>query len=116
LLHTLIRTTKSWAIFEFDNSSPNRHGAQQSVSDTIVPPGVYILLRQDGNPLEVLLIDASARSRQPTLCNTPARLMHYRQRTRERDGSLRLLTATWSRLKAAHIFPRVHDIEVNLLK
>jgi len=42
--------------------------------------------------------------------------MHYRQRTRERDGSLRLLTATWSRLKAAHIFPRVHDIEVNLLK
>jgi len=45
-LHTLIRTTESWAIFDFDNNSPNRHGAQQSASDAIVPTGVYILLQQ----------------------------------------------------------------------
>jgi len=92
LLLSLIVTTESWGIFDFDDNSPNRHGAQQSASDTIVPPGDYILLRQDGNPLQVHLTDASARKRQPTHSNTPAKLPHYHQRTRDRDGGKCLVT------------------------
>jgi len=116
LLPTLIYTTDSWAIFDFDASSPNRHGEQQSASDAIVSTVVYILLREDGSPIEVRLTDASARRRQPTHTNTPASTDHYRQRTHDRDGRC-LITGqqsrTWRRLKAAHIYPRVHDVEWN---
>jgi len=75
LLPTLIYTTDSWAIFDFDASSPNRHGEQQSASDAIVSTVVYILLREDGSPIEVRLTDASARRRQPTHTNTPASII-----------------------------------------
>jgi len=116
LLHNLIHTNESWAIFEFDENSPNRHGTQQYANDVIVPSGVYVLLQQDGSPVEVRLTDASARLRQPTHSNTPTQLEHYRQRTRDRDRKC-LITGLespiWSRLKTAHIFPRVHDMEWN---
>ena len=43
---TLINAIESWAISDFDPSSLNRHGQQQSASDAIVSTGVYVLLRQ----------------------------------------------------------------------
>ena len=43
---------------------------------------------------------------------------YYHQRALDRDGKC-LLTGqqsyTWRRLKAAHIFPHVHDVEVSVL-
>lgn len=46
LLPTLIYTTDSWSIFDFDAGSPNCHGKQRSASDVIVCTGVYILLHE----------------------------------------------------------------------
>lgn len=110
-LNSLIQTEQRWAIFDLDETSPNRHGAQQQLGSEIVPAGDYILLQQDGGPCPVALTEERARPRQPTHSNTPARQDHYRNRTRERDRKC-LVTgrrfATWAKLKAAHIFPRAH--------
>lgn len=65
------------------------------------------------HPLVSLLAFRYNPSKQ-TVCQTD----HYCQRTRDRDGKC-LLTGlqshTWHRLKAAHIFPHVHDVEVSFL-
>jgi hypothetical protein len=88
----LILTDEPWTIFEFDDDSPDRHGAEHSASDIIVPPGVYILLQQgkhssppiaslieislpDGSPVQARLTESSARRRQPTHSNTPTRVI-----------------------------------------
>ena len=88
-LHYLIRTKHPWAIFDLDESSIRRHGAQQPLGSVIVPPGVYILLQQgkhplvpvayshlflDGSPLKVALTENTARLRQPTHLNSPVRV------------------------------------------
>ncbi|KAF8219826.1 hypothetical protein L208DRAFT_1545762 [Tricholoma matsutake] len=112
-LNSLIQTEQRWAIFDLDETSPNRHGAQQQLGSEIVPARDYILLQQDGGPCPVALTEEKARTRQPTHSNTPARVQqdHYHNRTRERDRKC-LVTgrrfATWAPLKAAHIFPRAH--------
>jgi hypothetical protein len=44
--------------------------------------------------------------------------LHYSTRGRIRDGKCLITgmqTQTYSRLKVAHIFPRVHDVEVSRL-
>lgn len=110
-LKSFIQTEQQWAVFDFYETSPNRHGGQRSLDSEIVPTGDYILLREDGSPLPVTLTEERARIRQPTHSDTPARREHYCNRTRERDGKC-LVTgqrfATWSPLRAAHIFPRAH--------
>ena len=90
LLPTLICTTNSWKIFNFDANSPNCHGKQQSTGDA----GVYILLWEgkgsfmpvtslstkywcwlpDGSPIEVHPTDVPAHPYQPTHTNTPTRV------------------------------------------
>ena len=77
------------------------------------------------------------RPRNPTHSNTPARVSecsffngelahffrllqesHYHTRARNRDGKCLITgmrTQTYSRLKAAHVFPRAHDVEVSHL-
>jgi len=93
-----------------------------------------LALFSDGSPLSVDLTQETARLRQPTHSNTPARVSllpstgsgiipheqfqpdHYRNRARERDGKCLITgrrSATWSRLKTAHIFPRAHVDEVS---
>jgi len=91
-LNSLIRTDHQWEIFDLDEDSPGRHGAQKPLDSVIVPPGVYILLQpgkqallrryrhgvltlfSDGSPLQVALTEETARPRQPTHSNTPARV------------------------------------------
>ncbi|KAK2459286.1 hypothetical protein APHAL10511_008707 [Amanita phalloides] len=111
LLNSLIQTDHQWAIFAFDETNADRHGAEQQLGSEMVLPGVYVLLRQDGRPLPVVLTGERARPRQPTHSATPARQNHYRNRVRQRDGKC-LVTgrtfANWAPLKAAHIFPRAH--------
>ena len=52
VLNTLIRAEDPWAIFDLDEGSADRRGAQQPLdSAIIVPPGDYILLRQGKHSL-----------------------------------------------------------------
>jgi hypothetical protein len=94
-LDSLIRTDHQWAIFDLDedHDSPGRHGAQKPLYSVIVPPVVYILpqpgkqaplrhycydivltLISDESPKQVALSEETARPRQPTHSNTPARV------------------------------------------
>lgn len=45
-LNSLIQTEQQCAVFDLDETSPNRHGGQRSLDSEIVPPGDYILLRE----------------------------------------------------------------------
>ncbi|OBZ79901.1 hypothetical protein A0H81_01457 [Grifola frondosa] len=70
----------------------------------------------DGTPINVCLTAQHARTRHPTTSNTACRQEAYRMRTRVRDqccliSGLQVIRNDYVRLKAAHIFPRAHDIE-----
>ncbi|KAL6299828.1 hypothetical protein BKA93DRAFT_804629 [Sparassis latifolia] len=102
-----------WAIFEYDVET-RRVGEEKRSGDTIVQPGHYVLLTIDGGPTRVFVTSERARPRIPTHSETPARDNHYRLRSRARDGKCLITgleTNTYSRLKAAHIFPRAHLTE-----
>jgi len=89
-----------------------------------------------GNPITVSLAAVAARPRHPTVSNTQTRVCceprwwlnlklplqaeAYRTRVRARDpgcliSGLRVANNNYARLKAAHIFPRAHDVEVCLV-
>ncbi|KAK2462179.1 hypothetical protein APHAL10511_005811 [Amanita phalloides] len=126
MLSSIIQTEHQWAIFAFVETNTGRHGAQQQLGSEIVLPGVYVLLRpgkhsllrpshihfaSDGSALSVALTGERARPRQPTHSATPAWQNHYCNRVRQRDSKCLIMGrtfATWTALKAAHIFPRAH--------
>ncbi|KIJ08760.1 hypothetical protein PAXINDRAFT_18119 [Paxillus involutus ATCC 200175] len=109
-IRTIIFTSDDWAIFEYDENAPGKHGTFCSPSDDLPKPRLYILLRPDGTPIRVGLTALSARHRHPTVFNTPARTDHYRRRVFVRDpccliSGQRVVGGDYSRFKAAHIFP-----------
>ncbi|KAJ2930023.1 hypothetical protein H1R20_g7079, partial [Candolleomyces eurysporus] len=102
-----------WTIFHYDLSQ-EQHGAPCLSGAQVVQPGHYILLSITGQPLRVGFYSAVPRGRFPVHSNAYPRTNHYRERARARDGKCLITgsgTQTWSRLHAAHIFSRAHDIE-----
>ncbi|KIJ94207.1 hypothetical protein K443DRAFT_683938 [Laccaria amethystina LaAM-08-1] len=114
-LRRIIQTDGSWTIFELDETMPGRRGPKKTESDLgreLVKPGRYIILKEDGSPISVGLTQEKYRRRPLTVLNTPERVPTngYRERTRDRDKKCLItdLESTWTRLRAAHIFPRTH--------
>ncbi|KAF8232788.1 hypothetical protein L208DRAFT_1270241, partial [Tricholoma matsutake] len=123
-LRAVIFSEDDWAVFEYDENAPERRGAFHPPNRELPNPGTYILLRPDGTRIPVGLTPVSARLRHPTISNTPSRVRResqqgtsaYRERTRRRDprcliSGFLVSRGDFSRFKAAHIFPRVHDAE-----
>jgi len=123
--HLVLRLCLLEPIFYFNRA---RHSLFQCYHRSM------LTLFSDGSPLSVYLTRETARLRQPSHSNTPARvsllpstgsgiiphepfqLDHYHNRARERDDKCLVTgrrSATWSRLKAAHIFPHTHVDEVS---
>lgn len=115
-LRSVISSNEDWAVFRYEAATPGQHGASYPPSPKIPEPGTYILLRPDGTPIKVGWTTLAARVRHPTLSNTATQTEHYRSRVRARDpccliSGLPAVRGDYSRLKAAHIFPREHDIQ-----
>jgi len=115
-VHEVIFSQSDWAIFEYDESVPERRGSLCPVNSELPSPGMYILLRPDGTRISAGLTAFSARLRHPTISNTHLRTSAYRQRTRARDpccliSGLPVVRDDFSRFKAAHVFPRAHDVD-----
>ncbi|KAG6371195.1 hypothetical protein JVT61DRAFT_9818 [Boletus reticuloceps] len=115
-VRAVIFSEGDWAIFEYAESVPQRRGALCPPNRELPCPGTYILLRQDGTPISVGLTPVLSRRRHPTVSNTSLRTSAYRERTRARDpccliSSLPVSRDDFSRFKAAHIFPRAHDVD-----
>ncbi|OBZ78160.1 hypothetical protein A0H81_01947 [Grifola frondosa] len=111
-LRVLILTCEPWSIYNDD-----RHAAVEYLSsDAIVLPGTYFLLSADRRPLCAVLTSMHARRRQPTPPRLSPQEESFRNRVRARDGRCMIFgqqSAPWSRLQAAHIFPRAHYVEWN---
>ncbi|KAF8963428.1 hypothetical protein BDZ97DRAFT_1820866 [Flammula alnicola] len=126
-------TTTAWTIFQYDLAQ-QQHGAPCPSGAQIVQPGHYILLSNTGGPIRIGLVPTLpalaippipipllASAKVQTFFNGELahffRLLqepHYCTRGRTRDGKCLITgmqTQTYSRLKVAHIFPRVHDVE-----
>ncbi|KAH8993536.1 hypothetical protein EDB92DRAFT_1854793 [Lactarius akahatsu] len=117
-VRTVIFAESDWAIFEYDESVPGGRGALCPPNYELPCPGTYVLLRPDGTPISVGFSPVSSRLRHPTVSNTPSplRTSAYRERIRARDpccliSSLPVVRGDFSRFKAAHIFPRTHDVD-----
>ncbi|KAF8333026.1 uncharacterized protein EI90DRAFT_3052728 [Cantharellus anzutake] len=113
---SILFSNEDWAVFRYDETVPERHGAPCPPNAEVPKPGTYILLRPDATPITVSWNTLSARVRHPTISNTPSRTEHYRTRVHARDpccliSGLPVIRGNYSRFKAVHIFPRAHDIQ-----
>ncbi|KAI9439241.1 hypothetical protein H4582DRAFT_2075902 [Lactarius indigo] len=132
-MSTFIITTTAWTIFQYDTTQQHR-GAPCQPSAGIVHPGHYILLSSAGEPLRIGLVPTLPRPRNPTHSNSTTPVGEYSTSPLNSGSSdfcpyrylltvlvdvlemknafiTGLQTQTYSRLKVAHIFPRVHDTE-----
>ncbi|KIM80031.1 hypothetical protein PILCRDRAFT_822864 [Piloderma croceum F 1598] len=113
-LRTIIFSPESWAVFRYDENVLKGKGAFYPPSHDVPEPGTYILLCPDGSRISVGLTPLLTRLRHPTISNTPTD--YYQTRVRHRDpccliSRYMVVRGDYSRFKAAHIYPRAHDIE-----
>ncbi|OBZ79296.1 hypothetical protein A0H81_00777 [Grifola frondosa] len=93
----LLSVEADWAIFEYAPET-GHVGEKKHPGDTMVQPGNYVLLSLDGGPTKV----------NPT----PSKSLSFAFTPRDGKCLITGLEAnTYSRLKAAHIFPRAHLTE-----
>ncbi|KAF8323479.1 uncharacterized protein EI90DRAFT_3076774 [Cantharellus anzutake] len=115
-LRMVLSSNEDWVVFRYDETVPERHGAPCPPSAEVPELGTYILLHPDATPITIGWNTLSARVRHPTISNTPSETEHYQTRVRARDpccliSGLPVIRGNYSRFKAAHIFPRAHDIQ-----
>ncbi|CAL1712094.1 unnamed protein product [Somion occarium] len=112
----MVTNNQDWAVFRHRSSASIGEpiGERQKGTTDLVQPGSYIILSPDKTKLEVSLTTERCRTRHTTLSNTPSR-DSYCERTLVRDGMCLLSGqkgyGRHTRLDAAHIFPRGHDVD-----
>jgi hypothetical protein len=143
-----------WAVFQYNETAPERHGNLCPPNDELPTPGTYIILRPGiccpnlfyarlyalhyrrcsndfrpdccfvssppSNRLQHSFRGTSGLHMPDRVLNLYLQKEYYRKRIRERDpccliSGLPVIRGDFSRFKAAHIFPRAHDIDVRSL-